>query len=57
MQTAANPTEVAECGCCGHLHEASFQGDCRTDSERFVFSDLNHRFGINGWIVVDDRFA
>ena len=29
-----------ECGCCGHYHRVGFTGDCREDSERFTWMEL-----------------
>ncbi len=30
-----------ECGCCGAYHKIDFFGDCRDNSERFIFLPLN----------------
>lgn len=38
-----------ECGCCGHYHNNDFFGDCREDSQRFSFQDLDAAFGIDKW--------
>ena len=42
-----------ECGCCGHLHRPDFRGDCREDSERFTFAELDAMHGPidSGWTV------
>ena len=38
--------QFIECGCCGHFHPIEFQGDCRDDSNRFNFMDLEE-MGVN----------
>ena len=34
-----------ECGICGHMHPASWDGDCRDDNNRFTIMELEETFG------------
>lgn len=38
-----------ECGCCGYLHLPEFMGDCRDDSNRFTFDQLNEKHGLGNY--------
>jgi hypothetical protein len=42
-----------ECGCCGGYHETCFDGDCRQDDARFTEDQLDTKFGVAGWILVE----
>jgi hypothetical protein len=42
-----------ECGCCGQLHSALWNGDCRQDSARFNPEDLDAKHGVDGWGEID----
>lgn len=46
-----------ECGCCGGVHKTEFVGDCRDDSNRFTFDELDAKHGENGytWDSVEDQ--
>lgn len=48
-----------ECGCCGGLHakESDPHIDCRDDRYRFNFSELDTRYGENGWteLTLEDQ--
>ena len=44
------PVYYIECGCCGHFHTPEFFGDCRGDTTRFTFEQLDAKHGgIDGW--------
>jgi hypothetical protein len=42
-----------ECGTCGNFHPLDWYGDCRDDSMRFTFHDLDELYGENGWDYSD----
>ena len=42
-----------ECGCCGMIHRAGYDGDCRNDEERFSLEQLDDRHGPLGWVLAD----
>ena len=37
----ANTIEPEECGCCGYYHRHGWYGDCREDSEGFMYADID----------------
>lgn len=53
----ARVTEVApgvtptyyDCGICGAMHDARWDGDCRQDNARFSLGDLDDMHGESGW--------
>lgn len=45
LRTFDPKPEFEECGCCGHVHRVGWTGDCRDDSERFTFEELDEGFG------------
>lgn len=47
------PPRFYECGICGAMHSADWDGDCRQDDARFDVEMLDERYGINGWTEVD----
>lgn len=42
-----------DCGICGAMHSAAWDGDCRQDNARFDIDQLDQRFGCDGWEEVD----
>jgi hypothetical protein len=38
-----------ECETCGYYHPVEFFGDCRDDANRFDGSQLDERYGADGW--------
>jgi hypothetical protein len=59
------PAEVREnvkaqfyyCGGCGHWHPPEFMGDCRDDANRFTTSELEDRYGSDGFEPVNPEDA
>ncbi len=48
VKDARRPTYY-DCGICGALHDARWDGDCRQDSARFDPDQLDAKHGVNGW--------
>lgn len=42
-----------ECGICGAMHSALWNGDCRQDSARFFVDTLDEKHGSDGWLEID----
>jgi len=42
-----------DCGICEHYHPIEWNGDCREDSARFTYKDLEYKYGMFGWTEVD----
>ena len=42
-----------ECGICSQLHPATWDGDCRDDTNRFNVEDLDALHGMSGWEEID----
>lgn len=38
-----------ECGICGSMHPASWDGDCRDDNNRLTADELDDKYGSLGW--------
>jgi hypothetical protein len=38
----------AECDICGHLHPENWDGDCRDDTERYTWEELEAKHGPYG---------
>ena len=38
-----------DCGICGSLHPATWDGDCRDDASRFACDELDTKHGPFGW--------
>jgi hypothetical protein len=53
-QAFTNPTPPTfyECGCCGHMHPANWDGDCRDDANRFTNDQLDTMYGYGVWAEV-----
>lgn len=45
------------CGGCGHWHPPEFMGDCRDDANRFTTSELEDRYGQDGFEPVNPEDA
>lgn len=52
VKSGTRPT-FYECGCCGALHNARWDGDCRQDNARFFADQLDECHGANGWDEID----
>ena len=53
LRNIGDKPKFYNCGICGWYHSASFDGDCRDDSERFTSLDLDLKYGSEGWEEVD----
>lgn len=53
QSTISGKPRFYSCGICGWYHSASFDGDCRDDSERFTSFDLDMKYGSEGWEEVE----
>jgi hypothetical protein len=42
-----------ECGCCGAMHSALWDGDCREQGSRLDVDQLDASHGPNGWAEID----
>ncbi len=42
-----------ECPACGNCHPVGFEGDCRDNKNRYTRSELDEKFGPDGWREVD----
>lgn len=52
---APSPARIVQCDICGHLHRATFDGDCRDRKNRFTPDMLDEQYGKNGWEVINAR--
>jgi len=52
-----NKPKFFQCGCCDHYHRTDFWGDCRQDNERFFISQLDEKFGSDGWEEISQEQA
>lgn len=51
---AKKPTKIYECGCCSCFHRAAFDGDCRSDADRFASpEDFMERTGETSYEEVE----
>ncbi len=50
------PVKIIECGCCGHLHKAEFDGECRERNSRFTPDMLDERYGVAGWEIINVEY-
>lgn len=53
LENISGKPKFYSCGICGWYHSASFDGDCRDDSERFTSFDLDMKYGSEGWEEVE----
>lgn len=42
-----------ECGICGAMHSAAWDGDCREDAARLNIEDLDRDHGLSGWDEIE----
>jgi hypothetical protein len=42
-----------DCAICGHFHSWDWDGDCRDDTNRFTYDQLDKLHGPNGYVTLD----
>lgn len=42
-----------DCEICGHFHPWDWDGDCRDDANRFTYTQLDAKYGADGYEIRD----